>query len=362
MALLFDNAGIFRQDIMCLVKSLDPLITLIIPVYNVEPYLLQCLNSVVRQSYRNLEIIIVDDGSTDGSRFICDDFAAKDDRITVFHTENMGLSAARNCGLDHMSKESQFVVFLDSDDWIELNAVHLLYNTADKYSADIVTCPYYFEINEKRKKKAYSVNNRKVLEGQNQILEHYITVGDIGRIAWNKMYRSELFTHIRYPIGRAFEDIFTTYKLVLNSRRIIVIPDILFHYRLRENSLSRDYSMKCLIDYWEANFEQYTVLIKKITDLLFRQSLVKCCLSSINRMWRGYGGCTKEEKQIGERTIRDMMNFASEHRRSIIYESGYTMSHKLICVLATSNNSFLMWLENKLYCLVRIIRRGKRFA
>lgn len=117
-----------------------PLICLIIPVYNVRPYIKKCLDSVVNQTYKNLNIMIIDDGSTDGSGKICDTFADKYSNITVFHTVNRGLSAARNYGLDHINPETEYIAFIDSDDWMEKDAIQKLYNAASKHNADMVAC------------------------------------------------------------------------------------------------------------------------------------------------------------------------------------------------------------------------------
>ena len=119
------------------------MISIIVPVYNVESYLRKCLDSILAQTYRDLEILVVDDGSTDGSGAICDEYAGKDDRIKVFHTENKGLSCARNLGLD--SANGDWIGFVDSDDWIELDMYEVLLRKAEKTGADVVECGVYEE-------------------------------------------------------------------------------------------------------------------------------------------------------------------------------------------------------------------------
>lgn len=110
-----------------------PLISIIIPVYNVRKYIWQCLESVISQTYRNLEILIIDDGSTDGSSIVCDSFAESDRRVTVYHTENRGLSSARNYGLERIGEASSYIAFVDSDDWIEPDMIRRLYDAVSRH-------------------------------------------------------------------------------------------------------------------------------------------------------------------------------------------------------------------------------------
>ena len=123
------------------------MISVIVPVYNVEPYLRKCLDSIVNQTYRDFEILIIDDGSTDGSGRICDEYAEKDSRIKVFHTENRGLSCARNLGL--AEAKGEWIGFVDSDDWIEPDMYEVLIRRAEETGADVVECSHYKELDGK---------------------------------------------------------------------------------------------------------------------------------------------------------------------------------------------------------------------
>ena len=339
-------------------KDNEPLITLIIPVYNVKPYLRQCLDSAVSQSYGNLEIIVVDDGSTDGSDEICDEYAAIHPQITLFHSENRGVSAARNYGLDHMNRQSQFVAFLDSDDWLEFDAIQKLYDAVGGTHADIVCCRHYIVDNNDQKSNC-SFGDNVLIEG-NRILKDFLTKIQIGQTAWNKLYSVDLFASIRYPVGMFFEDIATTYKCVSLAQRIVVIPNRLYHYRIRRNSLSRDYSMKSLIDYWEAYYGQYKTLSAIIQDSECLQILTQGCLLAVNRMCRGYGGCTTEEKKEGKLTVEHMREFVGEHRQLILHGNGYSKLDKLTCITVSLWNPFLMWGINKLYVLFRFFKQRNR--
>jgi len=330
-----------------------PLISLIIPVYNVRTYIKKSLDSVVGQTYKNLNILIIDDGSTDGSGKICDLYADRYPNITVFHTLNNGLSNARNFGLDHMNPQTEYVAFLDSDDWMEKDAIEKMYTTATRYGADIVACRYFFE--KPRSRRLVEYCDRKLVLKDKQIIRCYLSDYHIGQVAWNKLYRSSLFSDIRYPIGMVFEDIATTCKVIKLTKKVVAIPDILFHYRVRENSLSKSFSAKCLEDYWKANFVKFSIYSMSDYDSKYIQMLIVSCLWAINRMWRGYGAFSREEQKNLVGTLNDMMDFATKYR-NIILRGDFSLFHKLTCLCAMSRNPIYIWMLNRLYkafCFIR---------
>lgn len=331
-----------------------PLISLIIPVYNVRPYIKQSLDSVVNQTYNNLSIIIIDDGSTDGSGKICDLYADRYSNITVFHTKNMGLSAARNYGLDRMRPETEYVAFLDSDDWMEKETIEKMFTEAARCHADIVACRYYFE--KPRSRRLVDYCDRRLVLKEKQIIRCYLSDYHIGQVAWNKLYRSVLFSDIRYPVGMVFEDIATTCKIIRMSKKVVAIPDILFHYRVRENSISKSFSAKCLEDYWKANYAKYSIYSMIDNDYKNKQMLVVSCLWAINRMWRGYGSFSREEQKSLDGTLNDMMVFVAEYRNTVL-QGHYSLFHKLTCLCAMSKNPIYMWIINRIYKVVCIIRK-----
>ena len=171
------------------------MISVIIPVYNVEDCLEECINSVLAQTYTDFEIIIVDDGSTDSSGQICDSYRNVDSRVFVFHTDNNGLSEARNYGIDHSNGD--YIYFIDSDDWINSNVLEIALNKIG--SADVLCfgCPSAY----------YS--------GQEALVAHIN--GKIGPAAWNKLYKRECFSSIRFPKDRKYEDMATIYTILLTT-------------------------------------------------------------------------------------------------------------------------------------------------
>lgn len=215
------------------------LVSIIIPVYNVEEYLECCLDSVIRQTYTNIEIILVDDGSTDGSSGICDDYAQKDGRIVVIHKANGGLSDARNKGLEIAT--GQYVTFIDSDDCVNLSYVERLISIIEKNDADISIC---WRKNVDDSFNAYNCSEKEneaiVLDNRLCVKESYFSkYKGINATAWSKMYKTSLFhdNNITYPVGELHEDVFTTYKLLFYAIKVVYIDDTLYYYRQRSGSI-----------------------------------------------------------------------------------------------------------------------------
>lgn len=212
------------------------LITVIIPVYNVKPYLSKCLESVGKQSYKNLEIILVDDGSDDGSFSICKEFSKRDSRIKLYHTKNLGLSHARNVGLDHANGE--YIVFVDSDDYIHENMISTMMDKAE--DADLVICNYKRVLNDTKKEIP---QDAKCLKDDSwnykQFWEHYYlkNLSVFCCVAWNKLYKRKLFKNIRYPINEIHEDEYIINDIVSRCNKIKIINDVLYYYVQRGNSI-----------------------------------------------------------------------------------------------------------------------------
>lgn len=336
------------------------LICLIVPVYNVHCYLRQCLDSIVSQNYENIEVLIVDDGSTDGSGTICDEYASIYEYITVFHTPNHGLSVARNYGLDHVSDGARYISFLDSDDWLEEDALSIMYSAACKYNADIVSCQYIHEyLNATTAISCKKVDER-VFDGSDCLYAH-IVKGVAGNAAWNKLYKVSLFSGIRYPEGRWFEDISTTYKLFARAESLVDIPNVLVHYRVRKSSISNNHSIKNLIDYWIACYKRYQYLNKYEFDDSFHESLVGSCLMAISRMWRWYAGCTPAERRLGSDTIEQMIAFVNEHSEEVLKSNAYTFHQKAVCIFARKKSSIIMWILHKAILVYKVIRNKKAY-
>ena len=198
-------------------------VSIIVPVYNVESYLKRCLESIINQTYKNIEIILIDDGSTDNSSSICDNYQEIDKRIKVIHQKNMGLSSARNKGLEIATGD--YIWFIDSDDYIELNSLEVIIPYLKKY--DIVVFNYN-EIINKKITKIKSFYNYNDIETK-YLLSHCN--------AWNKIYKRELFNNNLFPEKHIYEDLYLIPTLILKTNKIVFLDKYLYNYVQRNNSL-----------------------------------------------------------------------------------------------------------------------------
>lgn len=213
-----------------------PLISVIVPVYNVEKYLGKCVDSILAQTYENLEIILVEDGTRDGCGAICDAYAAQDPRVRVIHKENGGLSSARNAGMD--IARGEYFGFVDSDDWIEPETYETLLNLAEKYDADLVSGSRY-DVAEPTGERTLGLHHEKeeCISAMEMLGRVFVWDG-CDSAAWDKLYRRHLFADIRYPLGMYSEDIAIFYKLMEKANRVALCPKPLYNYLHRENSIT----------------------------------------------------------------------------------------------------------------------------
>ena len=214
---------------------MQELVTVIIPVYKVENYIDRCMESVLAQSHENLEIILVDDGSPDECGEICDKYARMDKRVSVIHKTNGGLSSARNAALDVM--KGKWVVCIDSDDYVHKDYVKRLYEAATSNNADISICSHYQEKEDKLSITGRIIDEVKIYDNM-EALFRLVEDDEIKSYAWGKLYKAELFEGVRYPDGRNYEDIATTYYLFDKAKKIVKIPDYLYFYIIRDDSIS----------------------------------------------------------------------------------------------------------------------------
>jgi glycosyltransferase involved in cell wall biosynthesis len=215
---------------------MNDLISIIVPVYNMEGYLDRCMSSILNQTYKNLEIILVDDGSTDSSPKICDDYALKDNRIKVVHKENGGLSDARNAGLKIATGD--YIGYVDSDDWIENDMYERMYNACVENDAQLAVCRYFREYDDK------TINDgtkRLEILDKNEILRIYITDKDgymVYNSVWSKLFKRKLVEGVVFPKGRNSEDIMYTTRALCKLDKAVYIDTCLYHYVLdRKDSI-----------------------------------------------------------------------------------------------------------------------------
>lgn len=215
------------------------LVSIIVPVYNVEHYISRCVDSLLNQTYRNIEIILVDDGSTDSSSLICDQYAKKDQRIQVFHKKNGGLSDARNVGITY--SKGDFITFVDSDDFVTKDYIEYMYRLLQENHADISIVSNKKVWNENEKIECTKF--KKEIFDNIEAMEDMFYQKHIENSAWAKLYRRELFEEIEFPKGKLYEDLGTTYKVFFKSRIIVWCNQQKYYYFQRNNSImSRTFS------------------------------------------------------------------------------------------------------------------------
>lgn len=238
-------------------------ISVIVPIFNMKNYLERCVNSILNQTFKSIEIILVDDGSTDNSSEICDRLSRRDSRIKVFHKKNGGLSDARNFGLKKSS--SKLITFVDPDDWLEKDALGYLFELMKKYDADFVMGE------NRRVTKKTEINKefypREKLLNQEQFLRKFFKVGtqeDV-QYAWAKLYKKRLFSNVNYPVGLTNEDVPTTFEIILNSNRIVYSNKIIYNYFFNKNSITTE------------KFSCKRLDLLKVWDLVVNSAISNCC-------------------------------------------------------------------------------------
>lgn len=240
---------------MC-VFEVTNLISVIVPVYRSEKYLDKCISSIAGQTYRELEIILVDDGSPDNCPAMCDRWAEKDCRIRVIHKANGGLSSARNAGIN--LARGDYLSFVDSDDWIAIDLFERVMRIINEYDPDVITFDCN-RVNEKGEIYASTENIEDGLISPEEAIRELLK-GNINNYAVNKVYKKHVFDGIRFPEGRVWEDMAIAYKLLLNCTSIYCYPAKLYFYYTRSDSISKTIGEKALGHIFLARYECHNAL------------------------------------------------------------------------------------------------------
>jgi glycosyltransferase involved in cell wall biosynthesis len=240
-------------------------LSVIIPVYNVAEWLPETVDSVLAQTFRDFELILVDDGATDGSGEICDSYAGKDSRVVVIHQKNAGVSAARNAGV--AAARGEFIGFTDSDDIIEKDMYAVMMSAAEKHNAEVVQCQH---------DRADSLNGAarsdeiRVMTGEEFVRRMFTKTGGdyTNQVSLcSKIFKKELFENIVFPVGQVYEDEQETYKLCLKAVRLAETDDILYHYIKRDNSIITGVSARKMLDKQKALADRLHYLPQRCPEL-----------------------------------------------------------------------------------------------
>lgn len=239
---------------------MKPLISVVVPIYNVEAYLSDCIDSIRKQTYENLQIILVNDGSPDKCGEICDGYKKIDQRITVIHKENGGLSSARNAGIDICKGE--YISFIDSDDYISEYFIEIMYQGILFNDADIVTCVGAKQFLENSDERPYLAQNSKacmVSDITKDTALRKLCYQTIANGAPFRLYKKDIFNSIRFPNGYVFEDVATVYRTFIAAEKMVLVEADIYAYRIRKNSIVR---MK---------FSEKKMVVVPITKTMFKE-------------------------------------------------------------------------------------------
>ena len=240
------------------------LISIIVPIYNVDKYLEECIESLKNQTYKNLEIILINDGSADNSEQICREEAKQDNRIVFINKKNGGAASAKNKGLK--VAKGDYITFVDSDDFIEPDMIEYMVNKIKKYNSDIIQCSFINLYKNTERFKQDKIVEQRI--SSKDFLELFLTKWD-SSLFWNKLFKREVIENIFFKEGRCIDDEFFTYKCVINSKSIVISNKIVYNYRMRKSGVMKSESsqkqiLKDRVDYL---YERYELVRKIYKDL-----------------------------------------------------------------------------------------------
>lgn len=298
-------------------KEMD-LISVIIPVYKVEKFLEKCIKSIQNQTYSNIEIILVEDGSPDNCGKICDDYEKKDRRIRAIHKTNGGLSDARNFGIDEA--KGKYITFIDSDDFVDNIYVEELYNTLVSYDADMAIGAhrvlYGKKVIDKGTNECYCTDSK-------TILKTILYDDGIDLSAWAKLYKIELFKNIRFPKGRLYEDAATTYKLVDLSNKIAVKSIAIYNYVIRKDSISNNNFSEKKLDLITSTKEMTEFIKKEYPELVkgCDRRLMYAYLSTLTQLAK-----SKKENQLVK---KELMEYIKKNKKNVLKDKNVPKRDKI---------------------------------
>ena len=297
----------------------NPLISVIVPVYNVEPYIRKCVESILAQTHANLELILVDDGSPDNSGAICEEYAQKDPRVIVIHQENTGQAGARNRGI--ALAKGEYIGFVDSDDWIAPDMYQTMLESAERNNCDLVICGRYVVRGEKNWLASdFNMAQELVMDTQDA-MKRFLTYRAIDSSSVDKLYKRELLQDVRFPLGYICEDVPFVYDALKKSRKVVHCAKPLYYNLLREGSTSRSgfnqkgmglyYHFKDVCERCKIDFPQ---LAAEADYLYYKNLLVLAC-----RIARAKGG-VPQRKMINVEVCKGLNKILRDSRHKKTYK------------------------------------------
>jgi glycosyltransferase involved in cell wall biosynthesis len=310
---------------------MSPEISIIVPIYKVEPYLKRCVDSILGQTFSNFELILVDDGSPDNCGKICDEYLQKDSRVKVIHKVNGGLSSARNAGLDLAN--GKYVGFVDSDDYIHQKMFQVLHENAEKYTANVVICDF-LKVYETECFYTEDFSYSNILQFTNiQALNELYTNNNIKFVVvWNKLYDRTLFKDVRFPDGKSDEDEFIAHRTLYNTNKVIYVQGSLYYYLQRNNSIvGSPFNIRRLDKVYA--LEDRFKFFRTVKQLKLKNKAEKDYVDSF--FWNYYKA--KKELTNVDEDLKKLEKNLNKNLSSIIRNPLFGLKHKIALVLFAIN-------------------------
>lgn len=316
-------------------------ISVIVPVYNVEQYLERCVDSIINQTYTNLEIILVNDGSTDNSGKLCDELAKKDERIRVIHKENGGLSDARNRGIDE--SESDLVGFIDSDDYIDSDMYEVLLKNLNDTDADLSMCALYDVYNNTPEAQVTNKETWKL--SSEQAIRMVMEAKILSVTAVNKLYRKSLFTDLKFEVGKIAEDAFIMIKLLDKCEKIVATNEKKYYYVHRENSITTQKFSTKFLNVIEAYEQNSNIILEKYPKLKD--------VAQTRMNWAYFYVLDRlllDDNYNDKELENKLISYLKNHRKGILNDPLFTKGRKIgFIALLLSRNLYRKLIEKRGY-------------
>ncbi len=298
-------------------------VSIVIPIYNVEKYINRCVDSVINQTYKNLQIILVNDGSPDNCEKIVDEYAKQDSRIEVIHKENGGLSDARNFGVRKITGD--FTLFVDSDDWLDKKMVETMVSTINKFNADIVQTAFYYAYKDHLlyDDRFYKEDSEPVIYGNNELMKELVINDKVKNFAWGKLYKTSLIKDIPFKKEVLYEDVFWAHNVMKNVNKYVIIHKPLCYYLQRDDSIVATYSIRNLDilkglkerhKFIESNYKE---LKDKSLNLILRTSILHYNLLVMNSNKDKNGIHRKEIKKYVVENYKDLKKSINDDEKDL---------------------------------------------
>ena len=309
---------------------MEPKISIIVPVYNVEQYIERCVESLINQTHKNVEIILVDDGSKDNSGKLCDELAQRDSRIVVYHKENGGLSDARNYGIDKST--SDYVGFVDSDDFVDEDMYEILLSNLLKYDSEISFCRLNDVYNDEITKD--NTENKPYLMTSEQAIKMVLEAKVFSVTAVNKLYKKSLFAQIRFDKGKIAEDAFIMVDLLSRCEKIAATEAKKYYYMHRENSITTQKFTPKFLNVIEAYEKNAKIVSDKYPNLKY-QADTRICWAYFYVLDR----LLKDEEYKDEKLETELIQYLKKHKKFILSNSLFNAKRKLSFVALLINKN-----------------------